>query len=626
MGEGFRASVNPLDVRGRRFNGGMDKWQIPSRDVGAEALAAELLISPLAGHLLQRLGFSEAEAAKAFLEPKLRELCPPETLPNMDLAVARLDAAIDAKEPILLFGDYDVDGITGSAVLSQVLRALGAEVEAHIPDRHEGYGVNIPRIERAAEEGVKILITIDNGIAALDEARRCRELGLDLIVCDHHTMREELPEACALIHPRLEGSTYANPNLCGAGVAFKLAWAIAGHRGGGRPAPPLRELLLKCLSLVAMGTVADVVPLVGENRVIVRYGLKALTVSPPPGLAELLRLGRVEGEVDSTTVAFRIAPRINAAGRMGRAGRAFDLLTTDEPRDARALASELDRDNKRRREVQDRVFEEASAQVREVYGDPVQAAGIVVYGEDWPHGVVGIVASRLVETFHRPVLIASNEGEKSKGSGRSVEVVDLLASLEPHRELFLRMGGHAAALGFTIETERLPALRAAFSQGVADQLELPVDSEPHEFRVALAGYEVVATGEVRLGEITREFLAELERLAPYGSGNPEPVFVASDVVLAGEPRLMGQSGKHVSFLAKQDGCVMRTVAFNQPELYELLRTRGKGPGGPRPFQFAFKPKLNRFRGQVKVELEYVGLRFPEVASEAATKPELVGTL
>ena len=330
--------------------------------------------------------------------------------------------------------------------------------------------------------------------------------------------------------------------------------------------------------------------------------------------------------MDSTTVAFRIAPRINAAGRMGRAGRAFDLLTTSEPRDARALAAELDRDNKRRREVQDRVFDEATAQVREVYGEPVQAAGIVVYGEDWPHGVVGIVASRLVETFHRPVLIASVEGEKSKGSGRSVEVVNLLASLEPHRELFLRMGGHAAALGFTIETERLPALRAAFSQGVADHLEISADAEPHEFRVALAGYEVVSTGEVRLSEITREFLAELERLAPYDSGNPEPVFVATDVVLAGEPRLMGQSGKHVSFLAKQDGCAMRTVAFNQPELYELLRTRGRGPGGPRPFQLAFKPKINRFRGQVKVELEYVGLRFPEAPTTSPSEPALVATL
>lgn len=626
MGEGFRGLVNPRDVRGRGFNGGMDKWQIHPREEGAEALASQLLISPLAGHLLRRLGFAEHEAAKAFLEPKLSELCPPEGLPQMDLAVARLDAAIEAKEPILLFGDYDVDGITGSAVLSQVLRALGAEVEAHIPDRHEGYGVNIPRIERAAKEGVKILITIDNGISALDEARRCAELGLDLIVCDHHTMREELPVAVALIHPRLEGSTYANPNLCGAGVAFKLAWAIAGHRGGGRPAPPLRDLLLKCLSLVAMGTVADVVPLVGENRVIVRFGLKALTVAPPPGLAELLRLGRVEGDVDSTTVAFRIAPRINAAGRMGRAGRAFDLLTTTEPRDARALAAELDRDNKRRREVQDRVFEEASEQVRQVYGEPVQAAGIVVFGEDWPHGVVGIVASRIVETFHRPVLIGSIEGETSKGSGRSLEVLNLLESLEPHRDLFLRMGGHAAALGFTINTERLPALRAAFSQGVADQLKLPVDAEPHEFRVALAGYDVVSVGEVRLGEITREFLAELECLAPYGAGNPEPVFVATDVVLAGEPRLMGQSGKHVSFLAKQDECVMRTVAFNQPELYELLRTRSKGPGGPRPFQLAFKPKINRFRGQVKVELEYVGLRFPEAPQTSATEPALAATI
>ena len=587
----------------------MDTWNIPDREAGNEELAQRLLVSPLTAHLLQRLGFDERNAAQAFLEPRLRELCPPEGLPQIELAVARLERAIAEQELILLFGDYDVDGITGAAVLSQILKALGARVETHIPDRSEGYGVNIPRLERAASEGVAVVITIDNGIAALDEARRCVELGLDLIVCDHHTMREELPVACALVHPRLPGSTYGNPHLCGAGVAFKLGWALAAHQGGGRPSPALRDLLLRCMSLVAMGTVADVVPLVGENRILVRFGLKALTVSPPPGLAELLKLGRVEGEVDATTVAFRIAPRINAAGRMGRAGRAFELLTTAEAREARALATELDRDNRRRREVQERVFDEAAAQVREAYGEPVQAAGIVVWGQDWPHGVVGIVASRLVETFHRPVLIASVDGDQSKGSGRSLEGVDLLASLEPHRALFLRMGGHAAALGFTILSDGLPALRAAFSQGVAEQLGLESDADAGELQAALKAFELESVGEVRLGEITREFLAELERLAPYGAGNPEPVFVACGLVLAGEPRLLGDSGKHAAFQIKQDGLVMRTVAFNQPELFDLLRAKGRGPGGARPFDLAFKPRLNRFRGQVSVELEYVGIRF-----------------
>lgn len=595
----------------------MDTWNIPAREAGSEDLARRLLVSPLTGHLLRRLGFSEENAAQAFLEPKLRELCPPEGLPQMDLAVARLERAIQAQEKVLLFGDYDVDGITGAAVLSQILSALGAQVETHIPDRSEGYGVNVPRLERAAAEGVRVVITIDNGIAAIDEARRCVELGLDLIVCDHHTMREELPVACALVHPRLPGSTYGNPNLCGAGVAFKLGWALAAHMGGGRPSPAMRDLLLRCMSLVAMGTVADVVPLVGENRILVRYGLKALTVSPPPGLAELLKLGRVEGEVDSTTVAFRIAPRINAAGRMGRAGRAFDLLTTGEAREARALATELDRDNRRRRDVQERVFDEAAAQVREAYGEPVQAAGIVVWGEDWPHGVVGIVASRLVETFHRPVLIASIEGERSKGSGRSLEAVDLLASLEPYRDVFVRMGGHAAALGFTIETPRLPELREAFSKGVAEQLGLEPDADPDEFQGALAGCAIESVGEVRLSEITRELLAELERLAPYGAGNPEPIFVARGLVLAGEPRLLGDSGKHAAFQVKQDELVFRTVAFNEPELFDLLRAKGRGPGGARPFDLAFKPRLNRFRGRVSVELEYAGVRFATPARSAS---------
>ncbi|MGE0711775.1 MAG: single-stranded-DNA-specific exonuclease RecJ [Planctomycetota bacterium] len=588
----------------------MSDWLIPPREDDRD-LARTLQVSAVTAHLLRRLGLEDEGAARAFLEPSLKDLVPPAGLNHVDRAAERLERAIGAGERVLLFGDYDVDGITGAAVLHEVLSALGAEVEVHIPDREEGYGINRPRLERAAAEGVRVVVSIDNGIAAVAEAAYLAEAGLDLIVVDHHTIGAELPIAVALVHPRV-GEHYANPNLCGAGVAFKVAWAVAEKMGKSRA---LRDLLLRCLSLVALGTVADVVPLVGENRVLVRYGLRALTVGPPPGLAELLRVARVEGEVDATNVAFRLAPRLNAAGRMGRARRAFDLLTARDVGAARALADELDQENERRRALQDRVGAEAEAQVREVYGEPVPAAGIVVWGEDWPHGVVGIVASRLVETFHRPVLIASVEGAgtpecRAKGSGRSVEMVDLLASLEPHRPLFQRMGGHAAALGFTIDVDRLPALRDAFAQGVAAQLGLPADAGTPELEAVLAGYEVVTAGEVALDEVSRELLAELEQLSPFGAGNPEPVFAAREVFLAGDPRTMGRTGEHVSFMVRQGDQVFRTVAWKRPELVEELRRHaGPGPGGPRPFEVAFRPRLNTWNGQTKVELELTAIRF-----------------
>lgn len=576
-----------------------------------------LQVSPLTAHLLAQRGMQETESAQAFLEPNLRDLLPPAGLNDIDVAAARLKRAIDEGQRILLFGDYDVDGITGAAVLSTVIRALirkagtDAVVDAHIPDRTEGYGLNLPRMQRALEEGVSVVVSIDNGIAAMEEAAFLADAGIDLIVVDHHTMGPELPRACALVHPRV-GVPYANPNLCGAGVAFKVAWALIEVCG---KTQPLRELLLRCLSLVALGTVADVVPLVGENRIIVRYGLRALSINPTAGLRALMDSAKVEGDVDAVGVAFRIAPRINAAGRMGRARRAFELLTAEDEGPARALASELEAENKRRRELQNRVAAEAEAQVREVYGaeqdDQVKSAGIVVYGEDWPHGVVGIVASRLVEIFRRPVLIASIEEGKAKGSGRSLETVDLLASLEPHRALFQRMGGHAAALGFTIDIDKLPALREAFAQGVADQIGLPHEPELAELQAALAGYEVVTVGEVELDEVSRELMQELEQLSPFGAGNPEPIFAARDVFLAGEPKRMGKDGNHVSFLMRQGERVFRTVAWSRPELCDqLIQRAGPGPGGPRPFEVAFRPRLNHFRGRTKVELELEAIRFP----------------
>jgi len=600
--------------------GPMGRWKIhPRDDERASALARRLRVSEVTATLLTRLGFGpdDEEQARAFLSPQLSGLHPPDGLPGLDAAAARLERAVAEQERVLVFGDYDVDGSTGAAVLQTVLAALGLEVEVHIPDRAEGYGLGLPRLEQAVADGVRLVVSVDNGIAALEEAAFLAQAGVDLVVCDHHTFGATLPTACALVHPGLPGSTYPNPHLCGAGVAFKVAWAVAARIGrNGRPDPAAREVLLRALALVAMGTVADVVSLTGENRVLVRYGLRALgalrttAAAEAPGLAALCRVAKVGERIEASDVGFRLAPRLNAAGRMGSARRAYDLLVATDPDEADRLAAELDRENRRRREVQRRVFEEARAQVVEVYGEQPAAAGIVAWGADWPHGVVGIVAAKLTETFGRPALVAALEGERAKGSGRTAGDVDLLACLEPSRALFLRLGGHAAALGFTVDPARLGEVRAAFDAGVRAQLGLALDAAPAEVAARLDGYEVVADVEVGLGELSRELMSELEQLAPFGAGNPEPVFAARDVVLAGEPRLLGQSGQHVAFHLRQGDRVLRTVAFGRPDLWDVLRERaGAGPGGRRPFEVAFRPRINRWNGQANLELELTGIRF-----------------
>lgn len=593
------------------------EWVFPEQhEHAAEAndLARRLGISRVTAAILLRRGYAAVDSAREYLEPALSRLVDPEGLPGMQAGADRLAAAVRAGEKILLFGDYDVDGTTGSVVLFEVLTALGGKVEAHIPDRGDGYGMNVPRLERAANEGVRVLVSIDNGVAALEEAAFLRERGVDLIVADHHTFAPTLPVAHAIIHPRLPGADYANPNLCGAGVAFKLAWATATRLGAnGKPARAMQDVLLRCLAFVALGTIADVVPLVGENRILVRFGLKALTAGALPGLKALLEVAKVEGALGSHEVAFRLAPRLNAAGRMGVARRAFELLTTRDLERARALAKELDEENDRRRAVQDRVFREAKEKVEAAYGPmPLRAPGIVVWDEGWPHGIVGIVAAKLTETYSRPALVAGLEGGKAKGSGRTCGGVDLLRSLEPARALFVRMGGHQAAVGFTAEPEQLEAVREAFNHGVTAALGMADDTPAAEVAARLEGYEVVADAEVRLEDVSRELVDEIEKMSPFGEGNREPLFTVRDVSLAGEPRPMGKKGEHLAFHVRQGDHVLRTVAFSRPDLVQQLIERARpGPAGAGAghFDLAFKPRINRWNGESKLELELKAIRF-----------------
>jgi single-stranded-DNA-specific exonuclease len=606
------------------------RWIYPAADAGpasarAVALARDARISPLLAALLLRRGIDGVEGVRSFLEPALAHLHDPMLLPDMGLAVARLDAAIAAGDPVLLYSDYDVDGNTGAAILFDILGRLGAKVSVHVPDREkDGYGLKIERLRRAHAEGIKVVISIDNGVTAVAEAAFCREVGLDLIITDHHTMKAELPQALAVIHPRVPGSRYPNPHICGAGVAFKLAWAIAQHRGHAgangtkKPSPELRERLLAGLALVALGTVADVVALQGENRALVRFGLKTLALGPTPGLRALLGVADAERAqrsnekvvLDATHIGFQLAPRLNAAGRMGDASRAYRLLAATTDAEAQALAAELDRENSRRRSLQKETTDSVRAEVERVYGREIMAPGLVVAGEGWKLGVVGIVAAKVVEDTRRPALVLSvtttAEGQLAKGSGRSVPGVDLLRCLDRCKDLLETYGGHAAACGLTIKHERLEAFREAWTASVA--AELALDGGSGDSTVGEHTLEIDL--EVELKDVHQALLVDLSLLEPFGQGNRAPLLAAREVELAGEPKPMGQRGEHCSFFVRQGaGPGLRAVAFGKPELLDILRARAVNRLGRERFELAFRPKLNRWNGQTSVELEVVDVRF-----------------
>jgi single-stranded-DNA-specific exonuclease len=590
------------------------RWVWPQRDAAAEQLERELArqarVSPLLARLLHHRGVKDPEAARTFLDPALAHLHDPFLLPDMDKAVARLGLALDRKEPVLLYADYDVDGNSGAAVLHAVLTRLGAVLQVHVPDRvKDGYGLKKDRLGRAAADGVKVVISIDSGVTAVEEARFCREAGIDLIITDHHTMKPELPQALAVVHPRVPGSRYPNPHICGAGVAFKLAWAVAqdrglpGANGKKKPTPELRETLLASLGLVALGTVADVVALEGENRAMVRYGLRALELGPTAGIRALMGVAETEqGGLDATHIAFQLAPRLNAAGRMGDATRAFKLLTAATDEEARNLASELDRENSRRRGVQKETTEAAKIEVARVYGDSSPPA-IVVAGEGWPLGVVGIVAAKLVEDHRRPVLCLSIDGDLAKGSGRSVPGFDLVKALDRCKEHLETYGGHAAACGLVVKKDRIEAFREAWTAAAAAELAgTGADKGPGAPTLEI-------DCEVDIRDVTQDFLHELALLEPHGQGNRPPLFAARGLTLAGEPKPMGRAGDHCSFYVRAGDAVLRTVAFGKRELIDLLRARAMSGPSRQPFELAFRPKLNRWNGSVSVELEFEDIRF-----------------
>jgi len=573
-------------------------WRILPHDRGlVESIERSAAVSPIAARLLAARGLTEVAAVRSFLGGTMADLRDPDLLPGIPAAADRILAAARAGRPIVVYGDYDADGMCATAILLSCLAAIDARASWYVPDRfEEGYGLKAEALETLAERGARLVVTVDCGIASVAEARRARELGLELVVTDHHAFADALPEADVLVHPRLPGTAYPCGDLCGAGVAFKLAWAIATRASGARQVTPrLREMLLRGMGLAALGTVADVVPLLDENRIFVKHGLECLRQRGGPGIARLLALAKLDekSRLDSEDVAFRLAPRLNAAGRLGQAACGIELLTTPDTARAEALADYVHELNGRRETEERSILLAATKQARERFS-PEDDAALVLADSGWHAGVVGIVAGRLAEKWHRPVVMISrddHQGRPAIGSVRSVPGFDVHAAVMACRGYLLTCGGHAAAAGLRVEDGRIDDFRRAFVAAVAERMP-----------AGLRRPQITLDGETTLAGLTLDTVAQLERLAPFGQGNRRPVLCASGVRLTEPPRAMGGGGRHIAMNLVQHGARVRGVAFGGADWLPHLPPPGT------PFHVAFKPKINEFRGRRTAEMEIIDWR------------------
>lgn len=541
---------------------------------------------PLVARLLWNRGIETADAAAAFLRPTLAQgLRSPALLPDMDIATRRLADAIESGERIAVYGDYDVDGVTGAAILTLFLRQLGADPLVHVSHRaREGYGLHAGALHALHGQGARVVVTADLGTANVAELALAQGLGMDVIVCDHHHAPQSRPPALAVLNPLRSDAAFPFKGLSGAGVAFYLLMGLRmelrrrGHTG----LPDLRRYL----DLVALGAVADVVPLREENRVLVSNGLRELERTVRPGLIALKEAALVERPT-VRSIAFRLAPRLNAGGRLADARIAVDALTTDDPERARTLVAELEVHNAERRSVEERMTREAIALVE---AGQNEAAGLVVAAEGWHHGVVGIVAARLAERWHRAALVIALDGGEGRGSGRSTAGVHLLDAVGACHDLLETFGGHRQAVGFRVRGDRIDGLRERFSAAVAAQ------TATRDMRPCL---EIDA--ELSLAQVTTEMARALALCEPHGEGNPEPRFVTRGVRIDGSRMVGDPSRPHLKLRLRQDGRTLPAIAFGQGHLPLVTGDR---------VDLVFIPRLGTWRGVERLEIEVVAINGP----------------
>ena len=546
----------------------------------ADALS---LPEPLCALLVQR-GLTDPEEAKGYLRPLLSSLHPASLLSDSKKAVARVLAAIDGAETVLVHGDYDVDGVSGAALLTRWIRRLGGDVVPFVPNRiRDGYDLGPAGIDAAREAGATLIVTVDSGIRSHAAVVEATAAGIDVIVTDHHVPGDTLPPALAVVDPNRADCAYPNKGLCGTGVAYRICELMADERG----IP--HEELHRLLDLVALATIADVVPLDQENRTLVRYGLKALARTELQGLRALMKQAGLDSAIpEAGQVAFRLAPRINAAGRMAEAMSALELLLTEDEEVAEDLALRLETNNTDRREEEARTLEEALNALRSSYR-PDRDFGVVLAGEGWHPGVIGIVASRIVERIHRPIVLVALQDGQGRGSARSIQGFDLYGAVHACREHLGRYGGHRAAAGMDVAAEQLQAFREAFNAEARERLG------GHPPRPTIKPHL-----EIQLGQATERFTHLLTYFGPFGIGNPTPIFLARGVDLESPAREVGTG--HLKLRLRQSGHSMEAIGFG---LVHRISPEALGAG---PVDLVFKLKINEFRGRRQVEAHLLDLR------------------
>lgn len=563
------------------------KFTQPDRDL-VQRVEQEFSVPEIYARVLVGRGITSRDTGIPFFNPDPAQLHDPFLLKDMEVAVERVLAQVRANRPILIFGDYDVDGTTGASMLYLFFKSIGARVTTYIPNREtEGYGLSPRGVDYAALIGADLLITCDCGINALEQVARAREKGIDVIITDHHNPEADLPAATAILNPKRADDAYPFKGLCGGGVAFKLALAVA-EKGGYDPA-----LVWAHVDLVALGTAADLVPVLDENRAIVNEGLRLIRERSRPGIAALWQVSGMAGkEVTVGRLVFGIAPKINAAGRLGDAGRAVKLLTTDNHYLAVTMARELMAENDRRRIIQENTVEEAIFQVN-AHHDLSREKALVLSGADWHQGVIGIVAARIRDLFLRPTVIIAMENGVGKGSARSMAGFDLYEALTQCREHLLDFGGHAVAAGLSVNHEALPAFADNFLAW-ADQQLTDEQLQP----------SLTVEGECSLNLIDSRFRRFLDSLAPYGPGNRRPVFVARGVGVAGVPRLVGESATHLKCRLLQHKAAFDTIGFDMADHYEKLLLK-------KPLDIAYVVEENEWQGNRRVQLQLKDIKMGE---------------
>ena len=570
------------------------KWRIKDPSPKAKELAGSLKVSPILAQVLINRNIDTQEIAQAFLSPKLTELIAPEKMPGATDAAKHIVEAIKQDKRIVIYGDYDVDGITSVSILWHLLELLGAKVEYYIPHRvDEGYGLNSEAIKQLAENGAQLIITVDCGVTAIEETKLANSLGIEVIITDHHQMSESKPAAVAIVHPGIDG--YPNPDSAGAMVAFKLAWAIVNASKtttAGKTDPHLREFLLNATTLAAMGTIADVVDLRGENRILANFGLRGLSESKLTGIKAIIETADLGGkEIDSYHIAFKLAPLLNAAGRMGHARLAVELLTGENETNCRRTAEYLKQQNIQRQQLQRKIYKQAKEMITAKGLNHPDRKTIVLADDSWHTGVIGIVASRVIDDYFKPTILINTANGEGQGSGRSIEGFNIYDGLNACSKHLKGFGGHKMAAGLQIEKKNIEAFAEAFEEYAQQNLS---DEQ------IISHLDI--DGQCKIAEFTESTVRQINLLEPFGQGNPKPIFATRGVHRISPPRCVGVRGDHLQIAISDNTGSMRCIGFNMGKLEKKLLEADT-------FSVAYEPGLNTYNGRTSVQFVLTDIQF-----------------